>query len=443
MIKKIKKIIRALTPSFIIKFYHLSIAYLASFIYGNPSKDLIVIGVTGTAGKSTVVNFIADILKESGKKVGASTTFNFRIGEKEFENKIRMTMPGRFILQKWLYKMKKAGCKMAIIEVTSQGLAQFRHKAINFDLVLFNNISKEHIEAHKGFNNYLKAKQMLFKHLFKMPKKKINGKKIKKTSIVNIDDKHAEDFLKYPADKKYGFSLKESNKSNIEVVQAKEVKPSISGLDFKVKQTKIHLNLLGKFNVYNALAAILVGLNLGLNIKTCKKALEKRKVVPGRMEIVNKKPLICVDQAHTPDELENVYKTLTNIKEDNLILVLGAAGGGRDKWKRPVIGKLAEEYGDIIILTNEDPFWEDPKAIINEILTGIKAKNKLFSENKLFKILNRKKALKKAIDLAGEKDIIAVTGKGSEPCIVEKGKKIPWKDQDVIKDILWGQNVDN
>ena len=268
MLQKIKKIIKALIPEFIIKFYHLIIAYLASFIYGNPSNDLIVIGVTGTAGKSTVVNLIADILQESGKKVGASTTFNFRIGEKEFENKIRMTMPGRFILQKWLYKMKKDNCEIAVIEVTSQGLDQFRHKGINFDLVLFNNISKEHIEAHKGFDNYLKAKQKLFKHLYKMPKKKINGKKIKKTSIVNIDDKHAKDFLKYPADKKYGFTIKkEKARDNVKLVKGKDIKLDLSGIDFKVEHTEIHLNLLGKFNIYNSLAAISTAKALKISLK--------------------------------------------------------------------------------------------------------------------------------------------------------------------------------
>src|SRR6056297_1319812 len=206
MVQTIKKIIKKFIPRFLINFYHYIISYIAAWIYKNPSKDMIVIGVTGTGGKSTVVNFIADILKEAGKKVGVTTTYNFRIGDNEFENKIRMTMPGRFKLQGFLSKMQKEDCDVAVVEVTSQGLEQFRHKAINFDIVLFNNISPEHIEAHGGFENYLKAKQKLFKHLSKKSKKVINGKTIKKTIIANLDDKYAGSFLKYKADKKYGFS---------------------------------------------------------------------------------------------------------------------------------------------------------------------------------------------------------------------------------------------
>ncbi len=439
MIKEIKKTIRVLTPKFVIKAYHFIISHLASFIYQNPSKDMIVIGVTGTGGKSTVVNFIADILEESGKKVGATTTYNFRIGDEEFENRIRMTMPGRFKLQGFLSRMKKKGCEVAVIEVTSQGLEQFRHKGINFDIGVFTNISPEHIEAHGGFEKYLKAKQKLFKHLSKKPRKTINGKEIKKTAIVNLDDKRSDKFLEFKADQKYGFTVKGDKKSdypNLKIVQAKEIKSDYNGVEFQVKDTTISLDLLGEFNIYNSLAAIAVGKSLGVDLDTAKLALEKRELVPGRMEIVNKNPLVCIDQAHTPEAIEKVYKTLTSIKQGNLIVVLGSAGGGRDKWKRPVIGELAQDYGDIIILTNEDPFWEDPESIINDILKGIEKKDNLLKTNKLFKIINRGKAIEKAFEIANKKDIIAITGKGSEPCIVEKGKKIPWKDKEKVKKIL-------
>ncbi len=439
MVQTIKKIIKKFIPRFLINFYHYIISYIAAWIYKNPSKDMIVIGVTGTGGKSTVVNFIADILKEAGKKVGVTTTYNFRIGDNEFENKIRMTMPGRFKLQGFLSKMQKEDCDVAVVEVTSQGLEQFRHKAINFDIVLFNNISPEHIEAHGGFENYLKAKQKLFKHLSTKSKKTINGKTIKKTIIANLDDKHAGRFLQFRADQKYGFTFKEDKdikNYNVKTIQAKDINLGYDGSSFKIENYNIKLNLLGKFNAYNALAAITVSKVLNIDLSFAKSALEKIKTIPGRMDIVNKDPLICVDQAHTPDELEKVYKTLTNIKENNLIVVLGAAGGGRDKWKRPVIGKLAQDYGDIIILTNEDPFWEEPEEIVNDILKGVEKKDILFKTKKLFKIIDREEAIKKAIEIARNDDIIAITGKGSEPCIINKGKKIPWKDKTKVQNLI-------
>src|SRR6056297_1946799 len=259
MVQTIKKIIKKFIPRFLINFYHYIISYIAAWIYKNPSKDMIVIGVTGTGGKSTVVNFIADILEESGKKVGATTTYNFRIGDEEFENRIRMTMPGRFKLQGFLSRMKKKGCEVAIIEVTSQGLEQFRHKGINFDIGVFTNISPEHIEAHGGFEKYLKAKQKLFKHLSKKPRKTINGEDFKKTAVVNLDDKRADKFLKFKADQKYGFTVKGDKRAdypNLKIVQAQEVKSDYNGVEFKIEDITISLDLLGEFNIYNSLAAI-------------------------------------------------------------------------------------------------------------------------------------------------------------------------------------------
>jgi UDP-N-acetylmuramoyl-L-alanyl-D-glutamate--2,6-diaminopimelate ligase len=203
----IKSFFKKIIPARFFSFYHWFLAYLAAFFYGYPSEKMIVIGVTGTAGKSTAVNLIGKILEQAGFKVGLSTTFNFKIGEQEWENKKKMTMLGRFALQKFLKKMFQSGCHYAIIETSSEGIKQFRHLGINYDIVVFLNLLPEHLESHGGFEKYRQAKEKLFFQLTKKTRKIINGKLIEKISIVNFDDQHKEYFLKYSADQKYGFTI--------------------------------------------------------------------------------------------------------------------------------------------------------------------------------------------------------------------------------------------
>ena len=426
-------------------FYHWFLARLAAFIYGWPSNKMIVIGVTGTSGKSTVVNLIGQILEQAGFKVGLTTTFNFKIGDKEWENKQKMTMLGRFALQKLLKQMLKAGCQYAVIETTSQGIKQYRHLGINYDVGVFTNLSKEHIESHSSFEKYRKAKQKFFQHLSECKRKKINNKVIKKISVVNLDDENKEHFLRFKTDQQYGCTLKNS-KSEIlspkqyqnpkfKIIKVKDIKLTNQGSEFTVNNTRFKINLLGKFNVYNALSAICVALSQGIELNVCQKALAKIKQMPGRMEIVNKQPFtVIVDYAHTPDSLEKVYQTIRNhqssIINHRLICVLGAAGGGRDKWKRPIMGQIAEKYGDEIIITNEDPYNEDPEQIIDQIISGIRNK-------KAIKILDRKKAIGKALSMARAGDMVIITGKGCEPWIMgPKNRKIAWDDRKVVKEEL-------
>ena len=203
----IKNILKKIVPKSFLSFYHWILAHLAALIYRYPSNKMIVIGVTGTAGKSTIVNMIAKVFEKAGYKVGLTTTFNFKIGNKEWINKEKMTMLGRFSLQKLLRKMVKKGCQYAVIETTSQGIKQFRHLGINYDIAVFTGIFKEHLESHGGFSKYCQAKEKLFLHLSKSKKKTINNKLIDKVSVVNLDDKERERFLKYSVDKKYGYKI--------------------------------------------------------------------------------------------------------------------------------------------------------------------------------------------------------------------------------------------
>jgi len=428
----IKKILKKIIPKSILLFYHWILAHLAAFIYSYPSNKMIVIGVTGTSAKSTVVNLIGQILEHAGFKVGLTTTFNFKIGKEEKINKHKMTMLGRFALQKLLKQMYKAGCQYAVVETTSQGIKQYRHLGINYDIGVFTNLSKEHIEFHGSFEKYREAKQKFFQHLSKCKRKKINKKIINKVSIVNLDDENKEYFLKFKVCQQYGYTCEKNTFKNIKVVSAENIRVMSEGSKFIVDNINFKINLLGKFNVINALSAVCVGLSQNIDLNICQKALIKVKQIPGRMEVLIKQPFtVIVDYAHIPDSLEKVYQTLKNMdNQPRLICVLGSAGGGRDKWKRPIMGEIAEKYGDEIIITNEDPYNEDPEQIIDQIISGIKNK-------KAIKILDRKEAIKKAISMAKEGDIVIITGKGCEPWIMQaNNKRIVWDDRRVVKEVL-------
>ncbi|MBI2042159.1 MAG: archease [Candidatus Nealsonbacteria bacterium] len=268
-----------------------------------------------------------------------------------------------------------AGCRYAVLEVSSEGIKQHRHEFIDFSAAVFTNLTPEHIEAHGGFEKYRAAKAKFFAAT-------------KNIHIINIDDKNAEYFLKFPANAKYGYSNDRGQSSDSR------------GLSSVIKGEKLNLklSLMGDFNIYNALAAIAVGLSQDIPLEICQKAVEKIKNVPGRMEIVLKEPFkAVVDYAVTPDALEGLYKTLKKeFSPSALICVFGACGGGRDKWKRPELGKIAGNYCNKIILTNEDPYDEEPIQIIQDIERGVintQAQN-------LYTILDRRENIGKGVGTA-------------------------------------------
>ncbi len=408
---RIKEAVKKILGRNLLGFYHYSTAFFGAVIFAclpagrvfHPNK-LTIIGITGTSGKSTTSDFITKILEEpfdtaqgrSGNKVASISTIRFKIGKSEWENKYKMTMPGRFVIQKFLWQAKKAGCKFVVLEVTSQGIEQYRHKFINFDAAVFTNLSPEHIESHGGFENYKNAKLKLFKA-------------VKNIHVINTDDANSKYFWNIPAKKKIGFSIKDAE-----------------GINLK-------LNLIGDFNILNALAAISVAKAYGIDFSVCKRALEKVKKIAGRMEVVAKEPFeVIVDYAHTPEQLESVYKSLNpsaSLGASKLVCVLGSCGGGRDKWKRPVLGEIAKKYCKEIIITNEDPYDENPMEIINQVAET--------AGQNVKKILDRKEAIKTAIKSAKPGDVVIITGKGSEPWMcVENNKKIPWDDRQIAKDAL-------
>ena len=405
-------IIKKFIPPFLLGFYHFLLAFLGAVLYRFPSRKLKVIGITGTNGKSTVVILTTKILEEANYKVASLSSIKFKIRNQEWPNTLKMTMPGRLKLQRFLRQALNAGCRYAVLEITSEGIKQHRHQFIDFDIAVFTNLTPEHIEAHGSFEKYRQAKGKLFQAT-------------KGTHIINLDDENAGYFLQFPANKKYTYGL---DKGNI-----------------NTKNTQFKLRLIGDFNIYNGLAAICVGLSQGIDLETCKKALEKVRGIPGRMEEVISEPFkVFVDYAFTPNALEKVYQTLkTELpteakvkkrtefssppKDKKMICVLGACGGGRDKWKRPELGKLAAKYCNGVIVTNEDPYDENPMEIIEQVVKGTNGKAK--------KLLDRREAIRESLKLAQSGDVVVVTGKGCEPWIcVAGGKKIPWDDRKIVKE---------
>ncbi len=402
-----KKLLRKVLPKNIIGVYHFLLALLGALIYRFPSRKIKVIGITGTKGKTTTANFTATILEEAGFGVGLSSSNKFKIKEKEWKNELKMTMPGRFAIQKLLREAVNKNCDYFVLEVTSEGIKQYRHFFINFFIAVFTNLSLEHIESHGSFENYRNAKLKLFK-------------KTKKIHIINGDDENSSFFEKVRAEKKIIFGKKGINAENI--IEKGE------GISFSVKGVNFDIPLIGRFNVYNALASIAISNTLGVSFEDISKALKKVNI-EGRMEIVSKNPFVVVDYAHTPVSLEEVYKNLLSVKKGKMICVLGSCGGGRDKWKRPIFGELAHKYCDEIIFTNEDPYDEDPNKIIEDVVLGAKGKGE--------KIIDRKKAIKRAIEMANSNDTIVITGKGSEPWMcIENDKKIPWDDRKIVREII-------
>ena len=385
--------------------YHFLLSFLGALIYRFPSEKIKVFGVTGTNGKTTTVHILSSILSEAGYSVASTSSVRFEINGEEKINFLKMTMPGRFVIQKFLRDAVNAGCDYAIIEVSSEGVKQHLHRFINFHTAVITNLSKEHIESHGGFEKYKKAKGKFFKA-------------VKERHVLNLDDKYKDYFLSFPAEEKIGYSTK--NKEAFLFIE--EIKSSASGVFFG----EYFLPLKGEFNAYNALAAMAVAFSEGVSKEAVKRALLKVNLVPGRMEEVISSPFrVFVDYAVTPDALSFVYKTLRrDFSPQKMICVLGACGGGRDKWKRPLLGEIANEMCDKVIVTNEDPYDEDEESIISEV-----------APSGAEKIVDRKKAIERAVELAETGDLVIITGKGSEVWMcLANGEKIPWSDRDMVKE---------
>jgi len=393
--------------------YHFLVAYCAAVFYRHPSHTMVVVGVTGTKGKSSVTEMVGRIFEADGKKTAIISTIHFSIAGKVDRNLLKMTIPGRFLLQKLLRDAVDAGCTHAVIEMSSEGAVQFRQHFVNMNALIFTHLTPEHIESHGSLENYIDAKLDIGRTLVRSIKRP-------RIMVAKKGDSVTERFFALPVDTRIPFSLD-------------DVRPfvfSSSGTHFVFKGVEIHSPLLGEFNIENMVAASTCAEALGIPLSSIKKGLEELNTVPGRMEGIDMgQPFkVYVDYAHTKESLDAVYTA----SQAPRICVLGNTGGGRDRWKRPLMARTAEEACEHVILTNEDPYDEDPMSILLEMKNGMKEKIPEI-------VLDRKEAIRAACNRAKEipGSTVLITGKGTDPYIMEAhGTKTPWDDRDVARAVL-------
>lgn len=413
--------VKSILPSGLLAYlrppYHYALAYLADLWYKHPSRDIVVIGITGTKGKSTTTEILTRILETEGHKVASLSTIQFKIGDEVERNLYKMTLPGRFFVQQFLRKAVDAGCTHAIVELTSEGAKQFRHRFLELDALIFTNLSPEHIESHGSFEKYKQAKLSIAKRVEDSVKRP-------RFIVANNDDEHGADFLQFKVEHNLPYSLKDLSLYSLH-------KDSVS---LVFGDTTLRVPMIGLFNVYNLLGSITLARALGVSLITIDKALRDLPPVKGRVEQFSspknaEKHLIAVvDYAHTPDSLEKLYQAFPDTKK---VCVLGNTGGGRDTWKRPEMGTIADKYCEHIILTNEDPYDENPRSIVEQMAKGVTNKEKLEI------IMDRREAIKTALSIAESGSVVLISGKGTDPYIMgPRGSKTPWSDAKVVEEEL-------
>ena len=406
------------------KSYRKSRAKIISARYGNPARDLRVIAVTGTNGKTTTVNFLNEILKEAGYKTAMFSTANIEIAGVQTVNDTNSTTATVSKLQKFFHDAKKADVEFALIEATSHALDQYKFEGVPIEMAIMTNLTQDHLDYHKTMENYAAAKAKLFE----MQPRFI---------VLNTDDKYFDYFNKFEASEQkitYG-------ESDLAEVKIKSFKLYKKGSEAKLRidnnvALEIATNLPGEFNVYNMTAAAAGAYLLGISLKDIQEGIANLEGVSGRFEYTT--PGLpfdtIVDYAHTPDALEKLLKSAKEISKNRTILVFGACGD-RDREKRPIMGKIAQDLADRIIITDEENYTEDATQIREEIISGISKKNDKLPAN-IQEIPDRKEAIRKALQIAGKGDIVLITGLGHEVYRVIDGEKTPWNDTQIVREIV-------
>lgn len=394
-----------------------ALAIASQNFMGRPAEKLKLIGVTGTNGKTTVTNLIKFILEKSGKKCGLIGTIQNMAGDRVIST--GNTTPEAFELAKLFDKIVRFGCEYVIMEVSSHALALGRVNGLNFSAGVFTNITQDHLDFHGDMESYAAAKAKLFEH--------------SDISFVNLDDPHAKLMLSAAKGEKITYSARLNDAD----IVAKNIRLLPESVEFEALTTgiirRMHLGIPGEFSVSNALAVIAVCARLGLSYDEISEFLSEASGVCGRAEVVKTGTdyTVMIDYAHTPDALENILKTLRGIASGRIITVFGC-GGDRDKTKRPIMGKIASELSDVCIVTSDNPRFETPSAIIDDIMRGI--------SRPVTVIENRREAIAAALDMAQEKDIVLLAGKGHETYQEIKGVKHRFDEREVVLEHLGKKN---
>lgn len=394
-----------------------ALAVIASNFYGNPSKNLKLVGVTGTNGKTTVTTLLYNLFKKAGFKVGLISTIKVLVDDKEY--KATHTTPDVLTINNYLSKMNEAGVEFCFMEVSSHGIHQKRAEGLHFEGAIFTNLSHDHLDYHKTFAEYRDTKKKLFDGLSK-----------KAFALVNIDDKNGLVMLQNTKAKKYTYALK-----SFADYRAQILEKQFNGQLLKVDDNELWTKLIGDFNAYNLLAIYATADILGLEKMEILRLMSELENVDGRFQYYISKDKITaiVDYAHTPDALKNVLITINALRtgNENVITVVGC-GGDRDKSKRPVMGHIASEMSNHAIFTSDNPRSESPTTIIEEMEAGVEAQN----ARKVLSIENRRQAIKTACKLAVPNDIILVAGKGHETYQETNGVRVEFDDFKEVKEAL-------
>jgi UDP-N-acetylmuramoyl-L-alanyl-D-glutamate--2,6-diaminopimelate ligase len=406
--RMIAKIRKQIPNSLVNWMVHLPKAVLANVWYGSPARQLRVIGVTGTDGKTTTVNMIYRVLKQAGKKVSMVSTIHAEVAGKELDTGLHTTTPTAFSLQRLIRASVDHGDEFLVLEVTSHAIAQFRIWGVPMEYAVITNVTQEHLDYHKNFQEYFETKMKLLE--------------LAKTAVINLDEKNIADH---------------SPKIRGKIISYGHTKNA----DFNPLTHELKLKVPGRHNLSNALAALAVCHDLGIKPREIKTALESFTSLEGRLEEVSSKNSyrLFVDFAHTPNSIKQVLTALkTMTKDGGQVIALFGASAERDEAKRPVMGKTAAELADVIILADDDPRFEDRMSIVKEIAAGATALG--FKEGvNLFLIPDRDRAIAQAIQLARPGDVVGLLGKGHEKSMSYLGVEHPWSDRKVAEELLSDQ----
>ncbi|WP_405383744.1 UDP-N-acetylmuramoyl-L-alanyl-D-glutamate--2,6-diaminopimelate ligase [Maribacter sp. LLG6340-A2] len=394
-----------------------ALAVMASNYYGNPSKNLKLVGVTGTNGKTTVSSLLYQLFKKAGFKVGLLSTIKIMIDDTEYPTK--HTTPDAIVINRHLEMMNEAGVEYCFMEVSSHGIHQKRTEGLVFEGAIFTNLSHDHLDYHKTFAEYRDTKKILFDQLSKSA-----------FALTNIDDKNGLVMLQNTKARKFTYALK-----NYADYRAQILENQFDGQLLKIDEHELWSKLIGHFNAYNMLAIFATADLLGLQKLETLRLISELDNVDGRFQYFISKNRITaiVDYAHTPDALKNVLETINTLRtgNENVITVVGC-GGDRDRSKRPVMGNIAAEMSNKVILTSDNPRTESPTAIIEEMEAGVEPQN----FKKILSIENREQAIKTACQLANDNDIILVAGKGHETYQETNGVRVDFDDFKMVKEVL-------
>ena len=413
-----------------------ALAQAASWFEGHPGREMTVIGITGTDGKTTTSHLLTTVLEAGGAKVGRLGTVDFYItGEATDADASRMSTPEAPSVQRSMRRMADAGCTHAVVESTSHGLVLNRLDGVEYDIAAFTNITGDHLDFHETFEAYREAKGMLFAALART-----TGKSNAQAAIVNADDPSASMMLALTDARpiQYGLDVHDLD------VTARNVVLRPDGSDFSLVTpggvTETFVNLPAKFNVLNALAAAAVGVGLGLSTERIGAGLAACEGVPGRMERIHSGQAfeVIVDYAHTGDAVRKVLEVLRDVTRGRLIIVVGAAGD-RDPGRRFGVGRAAAEGADFAIFTNEDPRLEDPAAIVREIAAHAEGVGRKRGRD-FVEVEDRRAAIARAFAEAGDNDVVVICGKGHEQSIIYGDEVLPWDDREVAREELRALN---